>query len=218
MSKHKNLEGQRFGRLLAVEEIEHIAPGIYNYRCKCDCGNEAVVTNVRLSQGITHSCGCLKKELLVKRNKENSIRKTDNQRILRIWRAMKHRCEFPNDTAYQYYGGKGIKVCEEWQDFNNFQKWCLTSGYSDVLTIDRKNPNKNYSPENCHWVDMTEQNNHKSNNKMLEYQGKIQSLAQWCKELGIDYARTKARINTCHWSVKDAFEKEKYSQITKLEN
>ena len=132
--------------------------------------------------------------------------------MLRIWRAMLHRCYKETDEHYDYYGGRGIKVCDDWHDFETFQKWALANGYADNLTVDRLDGNKDYCPENCSWATMTVQNNHKSDTKWLTYKGKTQSLSDWCRELGLDYFRIKARLNSLGWSVEDAFEYGKYKK------
>lgn len=212
MAKHENLSGQRFGRLVALEELGRKSPGIYLYKCRCDCGNEVILPSTRLKNGGVKSCGCLHKEQLIERNKNNRIYNTEYPRLLQIWRAMKHRCENNRDTAYKYYGGKGIKVCKDWNRFDAFQSWSLENGYSDNLTIDRKNSEEDYSPDNCQWVDMVSQNNNKCNNKYLEYKGRTQTLAEWCRELDLVYSRVKARINVCGWSVEEAFGTSKYKK------
>lgn len=170
------------------------------------------VSNHSLKSGNTKSCGCLHKEILIQRNKDNRIHHPENERLLRIWRAMLHRCYKETDEHYDYYGGRGIKVCDNWRDFENFQNWALANGYTDDLTIDRVDGDKDYCPENCSWTTMTVQNNHKSDTKWLTYKGKTQSLSDWCRELGLDYFRTKARLNSLGWSVEDAFEYGKYKK------
>ena len=206
-----DLTGQKFGRLTVVR-FDHKENGRKYYLCQCDCGNFKIVSNHSLKSGNTKSCGCLHKEILIQRNKDNRIHHPENERLLRIWRAMLHRCYKETDEHYDHYGGRGIKVCDDWHDFETFQKWALANGYADNLTIDRLDGNKDYCPENCSWATMTVQNNHKSDTKWLTYKGKTQSLSDWCRELGLDYFRTKARLNSLRWSVEDAFECSKYKK------
>ena len=206
-----DLTGQKFGRLTVVR-FDHKENGRKYYLCQCDCGNFKIVSNHSLKSGNTKSCGCLHKEILIQRNKDNRIHHPENERLLRIWRAMLHRCYKETDEHYDYYGGRGIKVCDDWHDFETFQKWALANGYADNLTVDRLDGNKDYCPENCSWATMTVQNNHKSDTKWLTYKGKTQSLSDWCRELGLDYFRIKARLNSLGWSVEDAFEYGKYKK------
>ena len=206
-----DLTGQKFGRLTVVR-FDHKENGRKYYLCQCDCGNFKIVSNHSLKSGNTKSCGCLHKEILIQRNKDNRIHHPESERLLRIWRAMLHRCYKETDEHYDYYGGRGIKVCDDWHDFETFQKWALANGYADNLTIDRLDGNKDYCPENCSWATMTVQNNHKSDTKWLTYKGKTQSLSDWCRELGLDYFRIKARLNSLGWSVEDAFEYGKYKK------
>lgn len=206
-----DLTGQKFGRLTVVR-FDHKENGRKYYLCQCDCGNFKIVSNHSLKSGNTKSCGCLHKEILIQRNKDNRIHHPENERLLRIWRAILHRCYKETDEHYDYYGGRGIKVCDDWHNFETFQEWALANGYADNLTIDRLDGNKDYCPNNCSWATMTVQNNHKSDTKWLTYKGKTQSLSDWCRELGLDYFRTKARLNSLGWSVEDAFECSKYKK------
>lgn len=206
-----DLTGQKFGRLTVIR-FDHSQNGRKYYLCQCDCGNSKTVSSHSLKSGNTKSCGCLHKEILVQRNKDNRIHHPESERLLRIWRAMLHRCYKETDEHYDYYGGRGIKVCDDWHDFENFQNWALANGYTDDLTIDRVDGDKDYCPENCSWTTMTVQNNHKSDTKWLTYKGKTQSLSDWCRELGLDYFRTKTRLNSLGWSVEDAFEYGKYKK------
>ena len=92
-------------------------------------------------------------------------------RLYSIWRDMRHRCVCPGIKNYKYYGERGITVCKEWDDYEKFRKWALSNGYKDNLTIDRKDVNGNYCPENCRWVNMSIQNANRRNIGKCEYIG-----------------------------------------------
>jgi hypothetical protein len=117
---------------------------------------------------------------------------------------MKKRCLNPNNHAYKYYGGLGIKVCSDWLSFELFRDWALRSGYEDDLTIERREYNGNYEPSNCAWVPISEQNNNKSNSRMITYMDKTQTLRDWSRELGIKYTTLHGRLRR-GWPVNKAF-------------
>jgi len=119
-------------------------------------------------------------------------------RLYGIWGKMKQRCQNPKDSNFKAYGGRGIKVCAEWQDYRNFSAWAKLNGYSDDLTIDRKDNDKGYSPENCRWTDAKAQANNRRNNRMVTYKGITQTLQQWADEIGIQTATLRYRLN--NWS------------------
>lgn len=215
MAKHENLTGRTFGRLTVLKEVSHPKAGVYIWECECSCENHTHI-NVNgnsLRSGNTKSCGCLHTEQLQQRNMQGRKYDKSYKRLVQIWRAVNHRCYNPKDTAYKWYGGKGIKVCDEWHNFDSFKDWAIANGYSDKLTIDRIDSNKDYCPENCQWATWEEQANNTSSNKMITYNGKTQSLSMWAKELNLDYHRTKARLNYCNWSIEEAFNEPKYSQV-----
>lgn len=216
MAKHQDLTGMVFGRLTVLKEVGKQKPGCYLWECQCSCGNTShiIVDGNKLRSGNKKSCGCIRRERIISRNKAGRNHKEEDERLYRIWKAMQHRCYNENDEHYHHYGGKGIVVCSEWLDnFENFRKWSMEHGYHDTLTIDRIDSNQNYCPANCRWTTQKLQTNNTSRNKYLVYQGRTQTLAQWCEELGLNYGRVKARLNACNWSVEEAFEKEKYSQV-----
>lgn len=209
------LVGQKFGRLTVIEDLGCDEKSDRKLRCKCDCGNEVIVSQILLRTGNTQSCGCLQSELTAQRNKETGCWNGDStnpkyERLYRIWGAMRNRCDSPLNIHYNLYGGKGIKVCDEWYNWFIFKDWALSHGYQDDLTIDRIDGNGNYEPSNCRWATVTEQANNVSTNKLLTYQGRTQTLAQWCDELNLDYFRTKARLNSCDYTVEEAFEFDRY--------
>lgn len=204
-----DLTGKRFGKLVAIKrgEDELRKDGRHNstFICQCDCGNIVRVVSSRLKSGNTQSCGCLHKQKTSEINKSHGMR---NTRIYGIWCRMKQRCYNPNSIDYKEYGGRGISVAEEWKNsFENFMEWSVISGYSDNLTIDRKDNERGYSPDNCQWVSRSIQSNNKRNNRKISFNGKIQNISEWAKETGISRATIAKRIDILGWSVEDALTK-----------
>lgn len=119
------------------------------------------------------------------------------ERRLRIIRAnMISRCYDKNAKDYRYYGAKGIKVCSAWkQSLASFCVWALLNGYENNLTIDRKDSSKNYSPDNCRWVPMSVQNRNRSQNRIVEIDGRTMCMKDWCKELGLNYDTVMMRVH-----------------------
>lgn len=131
--------------------------------CKCDCGN---ITEVRfdcLTNNNTQSCGCMN---TIDREKPNSIRK---HKLYRVYYSVKERCYNERNKAYKYYGGRGIKMCDEWLKYENFLSWALTHRYEEGLQLDRIDCNGNYEPNNCRWVDSSTNNYNKRNNILVLY-------------------------------------------------
>ena len=145
--KPLNLIEKKFGRLIVIKK-----QGKYKkhtlWLCKCDCGKETIVSNQALRTGRTHSCGCLRKELMTVHGWSRK-----RKRLYSIWINMKARCRDKNRKNYKNYGARGIKVCKEWaESFISFRNWALASSYQDNLTIDRINNDGNYEPDNCQWL------------------------------------------------------------------
>lgn len=125
--------------------------------------------------------------------------------IYYVWCAMKQRCNNKNNPKYKLYGGRGIKVCQEWeQDFTSFLNWALNNGYMVGLTLDRIDGNSNYCPENCRWTTITGQNHNLSSNRNITFNGITMCLNAWAKKLNINPNTLYARIVKKGWSIKRA--------------
>lgn len=127
-------------------------------------------------------------------------------RLFKIWSSMHERCERQKHVYFNDYGGRGITVCEEWNDYIRFAEWARNNGYSDNLTIDRIDVDGNYEPSNCRWVTEKEQHSNTRRNRKIEYNGNTYTLTQLAERIGMNKTTLKERLNM-GWSVKDAVEK-----------
>ena len=216
MSKWIDMTGKRYGRLLVVGYAGNSKRGIALWKCVCDCGRKTVVYGTSLRSGRTLSCGCLQREVSSKRHIKYMGGTTINHgmcktRIYKIWINMKSRCNNPKATFYSYYGGRGIKVCTEWNDsFDSFYKWSIEMGYNDSLTIDRIDNNGDYCPNNCRWATTDEQANNKSTSHYVEYGGQKHTIAQWAKITGFRQGTIYQRLFRYNWPVGEALGFEKH--------
>lgn len=210
----RELTGQRFGRLTVVE-YDHTHNGSAYWKCKCDCGNEKIISSNSLTQGNATSCGCYRKEYVSAQKKTHGMSKT---RIYREFRAMKTRCTNENIEEHHRYSGRGINICDEWMGkggFERFMKWAYANGYSDDLSIDRIDNDKGYSPDNCRWVDRITQANNTSLNHNITINGETHTMMEWSQITGISYSAIKGRINKLGWSPEEALGFREHSKITK---
>ena len=126
-------------------------------------------------------------------------------RLGSIYHNMKTRCTNPNYDKYQYYGGKGVSVCDEWlNSYDAFEQWALSHGYADGLTLERIDVHGDYTPENCRWSSRKDQANNRTSNHYIEYNGVTKTMMQWCEDLGLEYGMVSQRLRN-GWSVERAF-------------
>lgn len=158
MPRHKDICGEKFGRLTALSGIGKFADGRYRWSCECDCGAITVVAGTYLRAGKIASCGCATSEATTKRNTTHGLSKLKEWKI---WIGMNRRCYEPNHAAYINYGAKGTRVCEEWR--SNFFPFYEHLGPipSPKHTLDRINPFGHYEPGNCRWATQKEQQSNK---------------------------------------------------------
>jgi len=197
MTKLIDLTGQRFGRLVVLERAENAKDGSICWKCKCDCGKIIVTRANSLRMNRTKSCGCLQKEYFKTSHKESKTK------FYKLWHGIIERCENSTNGSYKNYGAKGITICEEWHNYENFKNWALNNGYKEGLSIDRIDNNKGYYPENCRWVTFIKQQNNKKDNHYITYNGKTQSISDWARELGTKYYTIHARIKR-GWTEEEA--------------
>jgi hypothetical protein len=192
MKEHKveKLIGNKYNHLLVIELMaERAKNGARVWLCKCDCGKMTFCTTDQLKLNHKKSCGCLQKEITKITNKLRSKYPNDTgTRLYRIWKTMIARTIYPSQKGYKNYGGRGIRVCDEWlYDFNLFKNWAIENGYSQELSIDRINNDGNYEPNNCKWSSRKEQNNNQRTNVKLTYKGKTYNISQWSEIIGVKY-------------------------------
>jgi hypothetical protein len=188
MPKLKDLTGMTFGRLTVIERAGRDKQGNAQWLCRCDCGNEKILRSRHLLCGVTTSCGCDACIGVITHGGSYS-------RLYRILRGMKTRTNNPNVKDYPRYGGRGIKVCDEWKnDFAAFRDWAMANGYDDRLSIDRIDNDGNYEPSNCRWVDSKAQNNNRRDNCFLTVNGVTHTATEWSRILGIHIRTIRDRL------------------------
>lgn len=190
MSKIIDLTGKQFGNLTVLRRVGSTPKTKAGYvtttwLCKCAlCGGEVVMTKNSITDRINQNCGCVK---IRKSKLKHGMSKTP---LYQCWQSMKDRCLNPNDAEYKNYGGRGIKVCDEWLGYygsRNFFDWALANGYKEGLTIDRIDVNGNYEPGNCRWVTKQAQAHNRTDTIWVELDGERMSLAQACAKTGVNY-------------------------------
>ena len=182
--------GKKFGRLLVTGFVGTTGKDKYRALCKCDCGAEKSIYVYSILSGDTTSCGCYNSERTSAQFKTHGMRKAPEYNV---WSGMKKRCFNKNDEFYRLYGGRGITVCREWTE--SFETFYRDLGpRPEGATLDRIDPNGNYEPSNCRWVTGPVQARNKTNNIMIELDGKRMCAAEWAREQNVPYQRLLRRI------------------------
>ena len=175
VSRAKDMVGKTFAKLTVIERAENKGSHA-QWLCKCECGREKTATTHNLLRGSTRSCGCLHVTSLT--------HGMSKERPYGIWRGMKQRCFRKKSKDYVRYGGRGIAVCEKWLTFEGFWE-DMRVGYSDELTLERTDNNKNYEPSNCRWATNSEQQVNKRSNNLICINGVTKMLTEWSEITGI---------------------------------
>lgn len=196
MSKPINdLQGFKFGSLIVLKLGRSKGNGAW-WICQCNCGKQKEIRASDMVQGKTNSCGCEHKERIAKANITHG--KT-NTKTYSMWLAMRNRCNRIN----QDYSARGITYDKRWDSFENFY---LDMGEApEGMSLDRIDVNGNYEKSNCRWATREQQANNTRANVFVEWQGKKQTIAQWSKELNMNYDKLRSRIVKYHWSLNRAF-------------
>ena len=213
-SRTEDISGQKFGKLTAIKISKTIkdknGKNINYWLCKCDCGKLTEVSIGHLKSGHTASCGCSFDPLRI-----GNLSRTHGEsktKLYHIYSGMKNRCYCKNNPAYQNYGARGIKICDEWigeNGYENFSEWARKSGY-DVnkskkeQSIDRIDVNGDYSPENCRWATSEEQSYNQRKTVKFEYNGEVVTLKNLQDISGLKRDILYNRIVNLGWSIEKA--------------
>ena len=183
LSKCKDLLNITFGYLTVIGRAQNNKHNNAMWLCKCKCGKETVVRGRYLTAQRTVSCGCKKREDVIKRSTTHGL---SGSKLFRVWAEMKFRCRCKTNKSYKNYGARGITICNEWLEFKSFYDWSMENGYKEGLTIDRIDNNQGYRPDNCRWTTYLVQSHNLRTNVHITYQGVTKTQSEWCRELRVD--------------------------------
>ena len=189
MKTRRDITGMTFGRLTAVSRAENRGRSSF-WLFRCECGNLKEINRCHAVRLKTKSCGCLNRDVLGRALKTHGGSGT---RLYVLWKAMRGRCNNPNDARYSSYGGRGIGI--EFASFADFRDWSMRNGYDDSKTIDRIDNDRGYSPENCRWTDVVGQQRNKRNTHWVTVDGRRVSMAEAAELLGVKYTTLRRRLN-----------------------
>lgn len=190
--------GSRVERLLILDDLGLVDMGyacgkkIRRLKVQCDCGKVFNVNKNSITSNKTKSCGCFKKETILNQHIKHSLYKHP---LFKIWQGIKKRCYNKNCSNFYGYGGRGIKMCDTWQnDFNSFYNWAIENGWRKGLHIDRIDVDGNYEIDNCRFVTQKENNRNRRNTIYITSNNVKKTIGEWSEETGIKYATIKSRF------------------------
>jgi hypothetical protein len=212
-------KGQKYNRLTVVEPLE--AKNYYKYWLfKCDCGNYHKASESNVEHGLIKSCGCLKKESLLKNMTTHGMCGT---KFYNTYNGMMMRCYTEDNCSYKNYGARGIGVCNRWHKFEEFKKDML-DGYSRHVAIygekgtvlGRKNMNGNFTKRNCFWTTMKGQNRKRRDAVYTQYKGKKYNTAAFCEKFGINRSRFETNIRN-GWTLDEIIARSHRKNLNNME-
>lgn len=189
-----DLTGKNFAKFKVIKRVQdRIEPSgrkKTEWLCHCECGKQFVAESSNISSGNTNSCGCYKKQRILEETTRHGMSHTQ---VHNCWCAIRQRCENPACKCFHTYGGRGIKVCDRWQTFENF---LADMGYPPMpkMSIDRIDVNGDYEPGNCRWATAKEQQRNRRNNLRITISGETLLLSELSDRSGISYATIRERI------------------------
>ena len=191
VSKSKDLAGNRYCRLVAIEYVKKENDSHAYWKCRCDCGNTVIVRKDSLENGHAKSCGCYGNDY------RRELPCYTKDKLYKAWQSMKQRCNNPKCKAYVNYGGRGIKICKEWESFETFKEWSLENGYISLkghnISIDRIDVNGDYEPTNCRWVGYDIQNYNKRCTVYVEINGEKLNLLEISQKYNLPLTTIRSR-------------------------
>jgi hypothetical protein len=190
-SRAQDITGKKFGRLTAIAPIRRAPYSNIVWLCICECGTEKEAVLSDLNKGHYLSCGCYKIECI---SKSKTTHGMSNSAEFNIWQGIKERCNNKKAANYHRYGGRGIKICERWEnDFSAFYE-DMGSRPSSKHSIDRIDNNGDYVKPNCRWTTKKVQSNNRNNNKRLEYCGETRTVQEWCDKYKVNRSTFVSRL------------------------
>ena len=194
-----DLVGKTFGRLTVTEfaNFRYLSSGRRKplWKAICSCGKGGIYLGEKLRSGYTKSCGCLRDETFLKLvTKHGSRHNPELEQTYCTWKAIRGRCNAPKNNSFKYYGARGIKICERWNDFKLFLEDRGKRPADSI--IDRIDCNGDYCPQNCRWIFRKDSNHNRRTSRWITFQGKTQNLTQWAAQLGYDREQFKYWLNS----------------------
>ena len=208
MGKFIDLTGQKFGRLTVIGQGARKQNRIM-WHCICECGKSVDVLSNSLLTGNTKSCGCYQRQRAAEAQWKHgeAVRSAPTARLYNIWTNMRVRCNCNTYRDYADYGGRGITVCQEWNEsYDAFKSWALANGYSDDKTLDRRNNDLSYTPENCRWATILQQENNRRSNRYITCDGVTHTISEWARIFNINYYTLYSRLKKSGFSSPSAIQ------------